>query len=93
VELVATAHTWTGGDGPYSVAPIVGLLLMLLLIRAVLRFPVGLAAIGISTVFGALFATLGERWGYTVTLSSWVLAVVLLARIQRAGAFRRNRSD
>jgi small basic protein len=93
VELVATAHTWTGGDGPYSVAPIVGFMLTVLLIRAVLRFPVGLAVIGISTVFGALFATLGERWGYTVTLSSYVLAVVLLARIQRAGAVRRNRSD
>jgi hypothetical protein len=93
VGLLATAHTWRGGDGPFSIAPIVGLLLTLLLIRAVLRLRLGFGAVGASVLFGALFATLGERWGYTVTISGWVLASALVAMILGAGSFPRNLSD
>jgi hypothetical protein len=93
VEVLATAHTWRGGDGPYSIAPIVGLLLTLLLIGTILRLHVGLAAVGASIVLGTLFATLGERWGYTLMLSSWLIGFALLASIRRAGLFRRNLSD
>ena len=93
VDVLATAHTWRGGNGPYSIAPIVGLLLTLLLIRTILRLHVGLAAVGTSVVLGALFATLGDRWGYTLMLSSWLVAFALLASIRRAGPFRRNGPD
>jgi hypothetical protein len=93
VDLLATAHTWRGGDGPFSIAPIVGLLLTLLLIRAVLRLRLGFGAIGASLLLGALFATLGDRWGYTVTISAWILASALFATILGAGPFPRNLSD
>jgi hypothetical protein len=94
VELLATAHTWRGGDGPYSIAPIAGLLLTLLLIRTILRLPVGLAAVGASAVLGTLFATLGDRWGYVLTLAWWIAGFALLAAVRRApGPLRRNPSD
>jgi hypothetical protein len=93
VDMLATAHTWRGGDGPLSIAPLVGLLLTLLLIRTVMRLRVGFGAIGASVLLGALFATLGERWGYTVALSAWVGASALLAAILGAGPFPRNLSD
>jgi hypothetical protein len=92
--MLATAHTWRGGDGPFTIVPIVGLVLTLVLIRTVLRLRIGLATVAISAVLGALFATIGGRWGYTVTLSLWVLAVALVAAGQRAaGSFGRNNSD
>jgi hypothetical protein len=93
-ELLATAHTWRGGDGPYSIAPIAGLLLTLVLIRMVLRLPVGLAAIGASAFLGTLFATFSDRWGYVATSWLWLLSFALLAAVRRApGPLRRNLSD
>jgi hypothetical protein len=92
--LLTTAHTWRGGDGPYTIAPIVGLILTLLLIRTILRLPVGPATVAISAMFGTVFATLGGRWGYTTTIAVWLVGVVLLASIRRsAGAFPRNLPD
>ncbi|HZB01745.1 MAG TPA: hypothetical protein VE800_06525 [Actinomycetota bacterium] len=91
--FLATAHTWRGGDGPFTVAPIVGLVVTLLLIRTILRLPLGPAAVGASAVLGTLFASLGARWGYTLILLSWVVAIALFASIRRAGPFRRNISD
>ena len=61
--------------------------------RAVLRLRLGLGAVGTSILCGALFATLGGRWGYTVTFSVWVVTGALIASILRAGPFRRNLSD
>ena len=94
VLLLGTAHTWRGGDGPFTIVPIVGLLLTLLLMRAVLRVRIGLATVAVSAVLGALFATIGGRWGYTLTISLWVLAVALVNASRRAaGPFGRNHSD
>jgi hypothetical protein len=93
-ELLATAHTWRGGDGPYSIAPIAGLLLTLVLIRTILRVPVGLPAVGISVLLGTLFATIGERWGFVATSWLWLVSFALLAAVRRApGPLRRNLSD
>jgi hypothetical protein len=92
-EVLSTAHTWSGGDGPYSIAPIAGLVVTLLLIRTILRLRIGLASVGASAVLGSLFATLGERWGYTLILSYWVVGMALVASIRRAGPLRRNISD
>lgn len=93
LDALATAHTWQGGDGPYSVAPLAGLLLTLLLMRMILHVRIGLGALGTSAILGALFATLGGRWGFTLTLGCWILGGTLLASIQRASPFRRNLSD
>ena len=92
LDVLATAHSWRGGDGPFSIAPLAGLLLTLLLIRTVLHLRIGAAAVATSAVLGALFATLGGRWGYTVTLTCWSLAVLLVASFRRAAPFRRNPS-
>jgi hypothetical protein len=94
LEILATAHTWRGGDGAFTIVPIVGLVLTLFLIRTVLRFRIGLAPVAISAVLGALFATIGGRWGYTVTISLWVVAAGLVAAGRgAAGPFCRNGSD
>lgn len=91
LDVLATAHIWRGGDGPYTAAPIVGLLLTLLLIRRILRLPAGLPAVGISAVLGTVFATVGERWGYVATLWIWLLGFAALASLRRApGPLRRN---
>ena len=94
LELLATAHTWRGGDGPYSIAPLLGVFLTLLLIRTILRVPFGLSAVGISAFLGTLFATFGDRWGYVATSWLWLLSFALLAAIRAApGPLRRNLSD
>ena len=95
LALIATAHSWRGGDGPYTLAPILGLLLSLVLIRTVLGSRLGLGSMGASVALGALFATLGERWGYSLTAAAWVLAFALAGLIVRAapGPLRRNPSD
>jgi hypothetical protein len=83
LDLFATAHTWRGGDGPFTIAPVVGLLLTLFLIRSLLRLPIGPVAAAFSVVAGALFATLGGRWGYSATLASWILCFALSASARR----------
>jgi hypothetical protein len=93
--VLATAHTWNGGDGPFNVVPLVGLLLSLVLIRTIFQSRIGLGAIGISAALGALFATLGGRFGFTVTAAIWIVAFALVAAIARAGQgpLPRNPSD
>ena len=94
VLLLATAHAWRGGDGSFTIVPIVGLVLTLLLVRTVLRLRIGPATVAVSAVLGALFATIGGRWGYTLTIALWVFAVALVAAGQRsADSVRRNYSD
>jgi len=91
LEVVATAHTWRGGDGPYTIAPVVGLVLTLFLIRAAVRVPLGPAVVGVSVALGALFATIGATWGYTTALTGWAFAAAFGAASRRA--LRRNDSD
>ena len=95
LALIATAHSWRGGDGPYTLAPILGLLLSLVLIRTVLGSRLGLGSVGASAALGALFATLGGRWGYPLTAAGLVLAFALAGGIARIGPgpLRRNPSD
>ena len=92
--LLATAHTWRGGDGSFTLAPIAGLLLTLVLLRAVLRLRIGWPAFAVAIFSGALFATSGATWGFSVTVAIW-LAIALLVAAVRAHArpFPRNASD
>ena len=93
-EFLATAHTWRGGDGPYTIAPIAGLLLTLVLLRIVLDVRVGLALVA-SAALGTAFASVAESWGYTVTISVWILSTFLVGAIRRSarGAHGPNPSD
>jgi hypothetical protein len=93
--FLATAHTWTGGDGPMTLVPLVGLFLTVGLIRLVLRLPIGVPALAISTVLGTLFSTVADTWGLTVAFCAWILSSLLIAgRLQRTrGALGRNAPD
>jgi hypothetical protein len=93
--LLATAHMWRGGDGPFTLAPLVGLLVSLALVRIVLRWNIGLGALAVSVALGALFATFGDRLGFSLTTACWFLAFALVATIVRTARrpLRRNPSD
>jgi ABC-type Co2+ transport system permease subunit len=92
---LATGHTWNGGDGPYTLAPLVGSILTVLLIRSIVRQRIGIVALAISVVLGALFATIGGALGYTLTIATWVVGASLVGAILRSarGSFRGNPSD
>ena len=92
---LATGHTWNGGDGPYTLAPLVGSILTVLLIRSIVRQRIGIVALAISVVLGALFATIGGALGYTLTIATWVVGASLVGAILRSarGSFRGNPPD
>jgi hypothetical protein len=93
-DLLATAHTWRGGDGPYTLAPLAGLFLTLLLFRFVLRRPLTWATVAIALALGAVFATIGATYGYVLTIAAWAAAAFLIERLLRqSGPFGRNGSD
>jgi hypothetical protein len=95
IEFLATAHTWSGGDGPYTLAPLVGSILTLLLIRSILRLPIGIVALAVSVVLGSLFATISDTWGYTLTIATWVVSASLAGVVVRGarGSSGGNPSD
>jgi hypothetical protein len=93
-HVLATAHTWRGGDGGFTIAPMGGLLLTLLLIRVILRLRIDLFAFAISIACGALFATMGAAVGFGTAIAVWVGGALLLAFVRsRARSFPRNASD
>jgi hypothetical protein len=81
---LATGHTWSGGDGPYTIAPLVGSLLTLLMIRSILRRHIGIAALAVSVVLGALFATISGAWGYTLTVATWIVGASLIGAVLKS---------
>jgi hypothetical protein len=81
---LATGHTWSGGDGPYTLAPLVGAILTVLLIRSILRRRIGIVALPVSLVLGALFATISGAWGYTLTIAAWIVGASLVAVVLRS---------
>jgi hypothetical protein len=93
--LLATAHTWRGGDGPYTLAPMVGLILTLILIRSILRLPLGIPAFVASVALGSLFASVVDAWGFTLTVSTWIVSASLAGAALRSArrSFGGNLSD
>ena len=69
---LATGHTWSGGDGPYTLAPLVGSILTVLMIRSIVGQRIGIATLAVSVVLGALFATISGTCGYTLTIAAWL---------------------
>jgi hypothetical protein len=92
---LATGHTWSGGDGPYTLAPLVGSILTILLIRSIVRRRIGIVALAISALLGALFATISGTWGYTLTIAAWIVGASVVGAVLRnaRGSFRGNPSD
>lgn len=85
LEIVATGHTWSGGDGPYTLTPLVGLLLTLFLIRSPLGFPLRAPALAVSIGLGTLFATVADTWGTSIAITVWVLGAILATAVIRSG--------
>jgi hypothetical protein len=92
---LATGHTWSGGDGPYTLVPLVGSILTVLLIRSIVGQRIGIVAFAVSVILGALFATISGAWGYTLTIAAWVVGALLVGAVLRSarGSFRGNPSD
>jgi hypothetical protein len=92
---LATGHTWSGGDGPYTLAPLVGSILTVLMIRSIVGKRIGIVALAVSMVLGALFATISGTWGYTLTIAAWLVGALLAGAVLRSagGSFRGNPSD
>ena len=94
VDLVATGHAWSGGGGPITLMPLVGLLLSAGLGRWSLG-RVSPVMLGASVVLGTLFAFAADEWGLTLTMGAWILGALIVAGHARLvpGGLGRNSSD
>ena len=95
VELLATGHSWSGGGGPITLTPFVGLFLTALLAKSVLQLRLTLVVLGICVFLGTTFAIAAETWGFTMTASIWIIAAfVVSGRLRHVRAtLGRNPSD
>jgi hypothetical protein len=78
--LLGTGHPWHPLHGNLTALPLLGLLLTMVLIRFVLRRPIGIVASAVSIALGTVFSTLADTWGLTVTLAVWLVCALFLAR-------------
>jgi len=85
--LLGTGHPWHAIEGDMTPLPLLGLTLTLLLIRFVLRQPIGIVAAAVSIALGTVFATLADTWGLTVTFSVWFMTAVSMSAGRARGAF------
>jgi hypothetical protein len=85
--ILGTGHPWHEIDGNMTPFPLLGLILTLLLIRFVLRQPIGIIAAAVSIALGTVFSTLAASWGLTVTFSVWFISAMALSAGRARGAF------
>ena len=85
--ILGTGHPWHRIDGDMTPLPLLGLILTLLLIRFVLRQPIGIVAAAVSIALGTVFSTLADSWGLTVTFSVWLISAMVLSAGRARGAF------
>jgi hypothetical protein len=64
-----------------------GLFLTLLLIRFLVRLPLGIGAVVAAIALGTLFSSVVDAWGFTLATSAWVFGAVILS-----GLLGRTRS-
>jgi hypothetical protein len=79
VLILGTGHPWHAIHGNLTPLPLLGLCLTLVLIRFVLRQPIGMVAAAVSVALGTLFSTAADAWGLTVTLTTWLAGALILA--------------
>jgi hypothetical protein len=94
VDLVATGHSWSGGGGPITLTPLVGLVLTVGLARWLgLRFSP--LMLGASLVMGTIFSIAADEWGLTMATAVWLVGALVIAGPTRhaRGPLRRNPSD
>lgn len=95
LRILGTGHPWHPIDGALTPFPLVGLFLTLLLIRFLLRLPLGIGAVVAAIALGTLFSSAVDAWGLTLALSVWVVGAMILSGLlgRTRGAFRSNPSD
>jgi hypothetical protein len=91
--ILGTGHPWHRIDGDMTPLPLLGLILTLLLIRFVLRQPIGIVAAAVSIALGTVFSTLADTWGLTVTFSVWFISAMALSAARARGAFGGSPPD
>ena len=95
LRFLGTGHPWHPIDGALTPFPLIGLFLTLLLIRFLLRLPLGIGAVVVAIALGTLFSSAVDAWGLTLTSSLWFLGAVILSGLlgRTRGALRSNPSD
>ena len=94
VDLVATGHSWSGGGGPITLTPLVGLVLTVGLARWLgLRFSPMM--LGASLVMGTIFSHRRRRVGSHDGDAVWLVGALIVAgHVRHArGPLGRNPSD
>jgi hypothetical protein len=94
-HLLATGHTWTGGGGGFSLLPVLGMILSILLARSVLGLRLSIPLAAASVFLGTVFAIAAESAGLTIATSMWFLGAIGMAFVVRLGrgSLPRNTSD
>jgi hypothetical protein len=87
IRILGTGHPWHEIHGKLTPLPLLGLCLTLVLIRFVLRRPLGIVDLVAAFFLGALFSTAADTWGLTVTFSLWFLSAMALSVGRARGAF------
>ena len=94
-DLLATGHTWSGGGGGFSLIPVLGMIVSIVLARSILAFRLSIPLAAASVFLGTAFAIAAEIAGLTITMSMWFLGAVVIAFMSRVarGSLPRNTSD
>ena len=94
-SLLATGHTWSGGDGGFSLIPVLGVVLSIALARSVLALRLSFPLAALSVFLGTVFAIVADIAGLTIATSIWFLSAVGIASVIRLGrgSLPRNTSD
>jgi hypothetical protein len=87
IRILGTGHPWHEIHGKLTPLPLLGLCLTLVMIRFVLRRPLGIVDLVAAFFLGALFSTAADTWGLTVTFSVWFLSAMALSAGRARGAF------
>ena len=82
---LATAHGWSAGAGSFSLLPLVGSAVSLVLLRTALRASIGVASVAASLVLGTIFWLLADAWGITLALAIFVAAGGVIGIVARSG--------
>jgi hypothetical protein len=92
---LGTGHPWHAIDGGLTPFPLMGLLLTLLLIRFLIRLPLGIGSVVMAIALGTLFSTAVDTWGFTLPTSVWILGAVIVSGLlsRTWGALGSNPSD
>ena len=94
-DVLATGHTWSGGGGGFSLIPVLGVILSIVLARSVLALRLSVPLAAASVLLGTVFAVVADGTGLTMATTIWFLGALAIASVIRLGrgSLPRNTSD